>query len=187
MQNLNPFNYKIHLEPDLVNFNFSGTTEILLEAQNPVEELTVNILDLAIWSCNVRVENLAVACPFLVNTQNEALRILLPKAMSGMITVIIDYQGKINNEMAGFYRSKYTSGNETKYIAVTQFEESDARRAFPCMDHPAQTARSKKNKYLKMVKNVSFSKKLPKCLPTWCFSGSVNLNTFRMPQTPACT
>ena len=140
MQNLNPLNYKIHLEPDLVNFNFTGTTEILIETQNPVEEITVNILKLAIWSCSVREENLAVACPFLVNTQNEALRIFLPKAMCGMITVIIDYQGKINNEMAGFYRSKYTSGNETKYIAVTQFEESDARRAFPCVDHPAKKA-----------------------------------------------
>ena len=140
MQEFNPLNYKIHLEPDLVNFSFAGTTEILIEAQNPVEEITFNILKLAIWSCNVRAENLAVACPFLVNTKNEAFRIFLPKAMSGMITVIINYQGKINNEMAGFYRSKYISGNETKYIAVTQFEESDARRAFPCVDHPAKKA-----------------------------------------------
>jgi tricorn protease interacting factor F2/3 len=42
--------------------------------------------------------------------------------------------------MAGFYRSKYTYQGETKFIAVTQFEESDARRAFPCMDHPAKKA-----------------------------------------------
>jgi tricorn protease interacting factor F2/3 len=140
MNPVKPINYKIWLEPDLVNFSFAGSTEIDCEAQHPVKEITVNILELAIWNCKVTADDLGVECPFLVNTQKEELRILLPKAMSGRIIVSIDYQGQINNKMAGFYRSEYTSGEETRYIAVTQFEESDARRAFPCMDHPAKKA-----------------------------------------------
>ena len=60
--------------------------------------------------------------------------------MSGQILVQIDYAGKINDRMAGFYRSRYTRDGRTEHIAVTQFEESDARRAFPCLDHPAQKA-----------------------------------------------
>jgi len=53
---------------------------------------------------------------------------------------MIDYEGLINDKMAGFYRSKYDAYGKTKYIAVTQFQESDARRAFPCMDHPLKKA-----------------------------------------------
>lgn len=140
MQGFTPLNYKIRLQPDLVNFTFAACAEILLDAPNLVKEIPLNILEIAIWSCNVIEKNKCVACPFLVNTQKEELRILLPEAMTGNITVRIDYQGHINDKMAGFYRSGYMSRKKQKYIAVTQFEESDARRAFPCMDHPAKKA-----------------------------------------------
>jgi tricorn protease interacting factor F2/3 len=140
MKQINPINYKIWLEPDLENFNFSATTEILINTQDSVEEIALNILEIAIWSCKVRLQNHFEECPFLVNSTKEELRIFLPRAIADEILLRIDYQGQINDKMAGFYRSRYVSGEETRYIAVTQFEESDARRAFPCMDHPAQKA-----------------------------------------------
>jgi tricorn protease interacting factor F2/3 len=123
-----------------VNFTFAAYAEILLDTPNRVKEISLNILEIAVWSCNVLEENKWVACPFFVNTQKEELRILLPETMTGNITVRIDYQGHINDKMAGFYRSGYMRRKKQKFIAVTQFEESDARRAFPCMDHPAKKA-----------------------------------------------
>jgi puromycin-sensitive aminopeptidase len=42
--------------------------------------------------------------------------------------------------MKGFYRSRYTIDGEQRYAAVTQFEATDARRAFPCWDEPAHKA-----------------------------------------------
>lgn len=140
MQEATPLNYKIRLQPDLVNFTFAAWAEILLDAPNLVKEISLNILEIAIWSCNVLEKDKCIECPFLVNTQKEELRILLPEAMTGNITVRIDYQGHINDKMAGFYRSGYMLRKKQKYIAVTQFQESDARRAFPCMDHPAKKA-----------------------------------------------
>ena len=43
----------------------------------------------------------------------------------------------LNNELNGFYRSSYKDedGN-TKYLAVTDFQKPDARKAFPCLDEP---------------------------------------------------
>jgi aminopeptidase N len=52
---------------------------------------------------------------------------------AGKATLSITYTGILNNELRGFYLSKTTRRN----YAVTQFESTDARRAFPCFDEPA--------------------------------------------------
>jgi tricorn protease interacting factor F2/3 len=140
MQKLNPLNYRLHLEPDLECFKFHGKCEILLNAAETVSEITLNILEIAIWQCQLVQGDGFVNCSFWVDPQREEIRVILPDPMSGRIKLIIDYQGLINDKMAGFYRSRYTYRGETKFAAVTQFEESDARRAFPCMDHPAKKA-----------------------------------------------
>lgn len=140
MKELEPLNYRIHLEPDMVNFKFGGNAEILLKATAPLHEIILNILEIAVWSCKVRVGDAFEACPFRVDPQKEEIHLALPREMTGEITLQIDYEGLINNKMAGFYRSKYSTNSKTKFIAITQFEESDARRAFPCLDHPAKKA-----------------------------------------------
>ena len=137
---VNPITYKLSLEPDLTQFTFSGTLEILAETQKPVQQLLLNILDLAIWSCHILVDENFVACPFSVDPQGETLKISLPQKISGNIILKIEYQGKIGDKMAGFYRSHFKTEGTSTPIAVTQFEESDARRAFPCFDHPSQKA-----------------------------------------------
>ncbi len=51
------------------------------------------------------------------------------------------FSGTLNDKMAGFYRSSYKDKEgKTKYIASTQMEPTDARRAFPCFDEPALKA-----------------------------------------------
>lgn len=136
MPDVHPINYRISLEPDLERFTFEGTVEIDLEATSPVREVSLNILRLALWGCKVKMNDTFQDCAFSVDSKKEELRITLPLEMVGRIALKIDYLGEINDRMAGFYRSKYMSGGEEKHIAVTQFEESDARRAFPCFDHP---------------------------------------------------
>ena len=140
MEQVAPVNYRIHLVPDLKNFTFTGNVVILVEAQTAIESLCLNILELDNFSCAVERNGDFADCTFETDTEKEELKILLPQPMEGNIRLKIDYLGQINDKMAGFYRSKYKSAGETRYIAVTQFEESDARRAFPCMDHPAQKA-----------------------------------------------
>ena len=140
MNDVHPINYRIHLEPDLRTFEFSGNTDILLETARPVNEITLNAVRLAFWECKVQLDGEFADCPFYVDTLKEEVRVCLPKEMTGRILLRIRYRGELNDRMAGFYRSRYGAEGAAKYAAVTQFEESDARRAFPCFDHPAKKA-----------------------------------------------
>ena len=67
----------------------------------------------------------------------------IPTAQNAVLTV--SFTGILNHEMAGFYRSEYKSAakdttafhdGQNHHMFSTQFESSDARRAFPCMDEP---------------------------------------------------
>jgi len=54
----------------------------------------------------------------------------------------IKFIGELNDKMAGFYRSTYKNKDGTLgYLATTQFEPTDARRALPCFDEPALKAK----------------------------------------------
>ena len=55
----------------------------------------------------------------------------------------IHYTAFLKDNLKGFYRSVYkdrTTGDD-EYIAVTQFQATDARRAFPCFDEPGIKAK----------------------------------------------
>src|ERR1035437_1463019 len=55
---------------------------------------------------------------------------------AGRVTLEIAYTGILNDKLRGFYLSK----SKTRSYGVTQFEATDARRAFPSFDEPAMKA-----------------------------------------------
>ena len=71
--------------------------------------------------------------------------------VSGKTYVVrIHYMAKLKDNLKGFYRSAYKdhiTGNE-EYLAVTQFEATHARKAFPCFDEPAMKAKYEVRIYL---------------------------------------
>ena len=135
-----PINYKLSLEPDLEKFSFNGFLKLILEAGEKIESVCLNILELDIHYCQIDIDDKLQDCAFEVDTDSESLTIKLPEPVSDKFCLLIKYTGIINDKMAGFYRSQYISGDTVYPIAVTQFQESDARRAFPCFDHPGKKA-----------------------------------------------
>ena len=132
--------YSLRIEPDLNDFTFSGLVHINLHGSDPVAEIALNAIDLSVRECSILEKNEAVTCSFKTIPEKEELIVTLRRAMSGSFDLRIAFTGSINNKMAGFYRSGYGPENHRQYIGVTQFQESDARRAFPCLDHPKDKA-----------------------------------------------
>ncbi|MGD9217102.1 MAG: M1 family metallopeptidase, partial [Desulfobacteraceae bacterium] len=140
IETIRPVHYQLDIIPDLKQFQFNGRVTIDFEATEEVGEVALNILELAVWQCRIHTDNGWRACAFSVKPDRELLMITLDQLRQGAFRLQIDYDGKINDQMAGFYRSGYEKDGATRYIAVTQFQESSARQAFPCMDHPLYKA-----------------------------------------------
>lgn len=140
-ENIFPKHYTVHLAPNFDDFLFKGEVDIEISLKKPTSEIILNANDLAIWKCTVITPSKDESqIGFGMNPQKQELSLELGKAVEGTIHIKIEFQGKINDSLVGLYRSKYTVEKETRYLAVTQFEETYARQAFPCFDHPSKKA-----------------------------------------------
>ena len=140
MKAVTPINYNLEFEPDLDKFTFAGKAKILLELNGPANKIILNCADLEIKSCLITENKKTIKPTFKLNPDDEKLTIGFKEKIKGKAELVIDFSGKLNDQLVGWYRSKYLHNGKEKYLATTQFEAADARRAFPCFDHPAYKA-----------------------------------------------
>ncbi len=141
---IKPERYELVLRPNLEDFTFSGEETIYFDLERPVSEITLHADELKLESavCTEAPSGQKIeAKEISYNKEAETVTFIFPKVLErGSGKLHLKFKGVLNDKMRGFYRSSYEAAGKKCYLATTQFEATDARRAFPCIDEPAVKA-----------------------------------------------
>ncbi len=121
-------------DPDLKAATFTGDETIDVTLTAPSKTITLNAAEITFKTVTATAAGATTAASITLDPDKEQATFTFPQELpAGRAHLAIAYTGILNNELRGFYLSKTAKRN----YAVTQFESTDARRAFPSFDEPA--------------------------------------------------
>jgi len=136
--NVTPQHYTLTLGPDLKSATFTGKEEIVVTLAQPATSITLNAAEITFESVTITAGGNTQTAKVTEDKTKQEVTFQADKEIpAGEATIKIGYTGILNGELRGFYLSKTANRN----YAVTQFEPTDARRAFPSFDEPAMKAK----------------------------------------------
>ncbi|MGB3409962.1 MAG: M1 family aminopeptidase [Microthrixaceae bacterium] len=139
-----PSRYRIELSPDLDKARFTGSVDISIDVSVPIDALVLNSVDLEIESATLDGNR-----PLRIDLDPDSERVTFTPdqpLQAGRVELHVEFRGVLNDKLLGFYRSTFDHKDEVtgkvskRDLAVTQFESTHARRAFPCFDEPEMKA-----------------------------------------------
>jgi puromycin-sensitive aminopeptidase len=133
-----PERYTIHLAPRLDDWTFEGDERVTLHLDRAVRQIELHAVELEISSAEATVgrRRLPARVAYRPTRETVVLRFAEPLP-AGRVTLHLAFRGPIGTGLRGLYRAEA----EGRRYAFTQFEATEARRAFPCFDEPAFKAR----------------------------------------------
>nr|WBG54457.1 aminopeptidase N-like protein [Austinograea rodriguezensis] len=150
-RSLRPLHYLVRLQPFVRgNFSIVGYVEVEVEVVTETSTFTLHMADIIAHNKTVKIVDAA-------KRNGKGVRILKqtydnkrefyhahlqhPLTRGRRYVLSMEFVGYLNDKLHGFYRSSYKDANGMeRWIAVTQFQPTDARRAFPCFDEPGVKA-----------------------------------------------
>jgi aminopeptidase N len=135
--NVHPEHYILSLTPDLKTATFTGRETIDVTLAAPAPTITLNAAQIKFDSVTAEVNGKTLTPQVSEDGGKQQATFTFAKQLpAGPVALHIAYSGILNGQLRGFYLSK----TKRRDYAVTQFEPTDARRAFPSFDEPAMKA-----------------------------------------------
>ena len=137
-----PRRYDLEMRPDLEDGTFSGSVSIRVEVKEESRGVVLNSVGLSVSRATITDSTGSRDMDVHADVDNERIT-LVPEGGThfGDAILDLDFTGALDDRLRGFYHSTLTnSDGTTDSIATTQFQSTDARRAFPCFDEPDMKA-----------------------------------------------
>jgi aminopeptidase N len=129
-----PEHYDLKFTVDLRQARFEGVEAIDVQVGEPTATVVLHALDIQFHEVTIGTGAAAQKATVSLSEDDQTATLTVAKPLpKGPAQVHIRYTGILNDKLRGFYLSK----TKERSYAVTQFEATDARRAFPCFDEPA--------------------------------------------------
>ena len=126
------YDLTLSVEPELEVF--SGSVAIQVEARETRQSIILHALELELSRAVINAGSSAMAGTITADPVSETVTLDFPNSVQkGSALLTLAFSGRLNQQMKGLYEAKIGS----QRFAFTQFEATDARRAFPCFDEPA--------------------------------------------------
>jgi alanyl aminopeptidase len=134
-----PTRYAVELTVDPGRETFDGVATIALEVGEDIGGLWMHGADLTIGTAVLQQNGQRIATTVLPATPGTTDAEVIGFRFDGIVRkgpaeLIVTYRGKIySKELDGIHRQQ----ERGEWYVFTQFEATDARRAFPCFDEPS--------------------------------------------------
>lgn len=122
-KNVQPSAYKVHLKPDMKSCEYTGVveTDLVVLSASAENSITFHSMELVIDFGEVKLERNGET--FKVkkhdfNADDEMTTVTFSGdafAVGEALKLTVPFKNKLNDEMAGFYRSKYQVNGEDRY------------------------------------------------------------------------
>jgi alanyl aminopeptidase len=129
-----PSSYVVNLTIVPDRDTFLGSVDISVDVRTPGDIIWLNAVALQIQEAEFRPESGSVLPAKTIPGGDQFIGFAFDRAISGKGVLHVVYQGKIGrNSSAGIFQLK----EDREWYVYSQFEPTDARRAFPCFDEPS--------------------------------------------------